>query len=347
MTIQHPARFAALLLVLIAGCASNLPQKPAPIIDKTHPQASKAEAHPAHTVVAPPQLTVKPPAAKPVVVSAPVVDADPRPGSYVVKKGDTLYSIALENGLDYKEIAEWNQLEDVNLIKIDQVLRLSAPEGAISKPLAPVASVESTTIVEARDYPKALKLPYSPQAASEIGKLANGPTPPVKPVVATVKPEGRQENKPVAEKTEPKTDNKTVENKEKPSNVTGSDEISDWAWPTNGKAMVSFSESSKGVDIAGKTGQAVFAAAAGKVVYAGSGLRGYGKLIIIKHSKAYLSAYAHNNQLSVKEGESVKKGDKIAEMGNSDADQVKLHFEIRRYGKPVDPTRYITADKHE
>jgi lipoprotein NlpD len=102
-----------------------------------------------------------------------------------------------------------------------------------------------------------------------------------------------------------------------------------------------FTDSNKGIDIGGKTGQPVFASAKGKVVYSGAGLRGYGKLIIIKHNKTYLTAYAHNSQLLVKEGQAVNKGQKIAEMGNTDADQVKLHFEIRRFGKPVDPQKHL------
>jgi lipoprotein NlpD len=114
-----------------------------------------------------------------------------------------------------------------------------------------------------------------------------------------------------------------------------------WGWPTEGKVIRGYSESNKGVDISGRAGQSVIAAGDGKVVYSGNGLRGYGKLIIIKHNKTFLSAYAHNSQLMVKEGQSVRKGQKIAEMGNTDADQVKLHFEIRRFGKPVDPMQYL------
>jgi lipoprotein NlpD len=117
--------------------------------------------------------------------------------------------------------------------------------------------------------------------------------------------------------------------------------------PTQGKLIGSFSEADnrKGIDIAGKLGQPIFASAPGKVVYSGSGLRGYGKLLIIKHNKTYLSAYAHNDQLLVKEGETVTRGQKIAEMGNTDSDQVKLHFEVRRLGKPVDPANYLSLGK--
>ena len=115
----------------------------------------------------------------------------------------------------------------------------------------------------------------------------------------------------------------------------------DWIWPTRGKILGVFSESSKGIDISGNVGQAVTASASGKVVYSGAGLRGYGKLIIIKHNNTYLSAYAHNSKILVKEGQTVVKGQKIAEMGNSDASLVKLHFEIRKNGKPVDPLKHL------
>ena len=113
-------------------------------------------------------------------------------------------------------------------------------------------------------------------------------------------------------------------------------------WPANGKLLGTFSEGgNKGIDINGKAGDPVLAAGAGKVVYSGTGLRGYGKLGIVKHNNTYLTAYAHNQNLLVKEGQSVTKGQKIAEMGNTDADQVKLHFEIRRQGKPIDPLKQL------
>ena len=120
-----------------------------------------------------------------------------------------------------------------------------------------------------------------------------------------------------------------------------------WSMPAEGKLIAGFSESAnrKGIDIAGKLGQPVVASAPGKVVYSGSGLRGYGKLVIIKHNKTYLSAYAHNDQVLVKEGQSVTRGQKIAAMGKTDADQVKLHFEVRRFGKPVDPAKFLPLGK--
>jgi len=129
-----------------------------------------------------------------------------------------------------------------------------------------------------------------------------------------------------------------------PSGAAGGDEDVGWIWPVHGPLIAGFDEAkNKGLDIGGKAGDPVLAAADGRVVYSGAGLRGYGNLIILKHNNTYLTAYAHNQTLLVKEDQSVQKGQKIAEMGNSDADRVKLHFEIRRQGKPVDPARYLPA----
>jgi lipoprotein NlpD len=123
----------------------------------------------------------------------------------------------------------------------------------------------------------------------------------------------------------------------------GGDDRVDWSWPVRGRIISGYSESAslKGIDIGGASGVPILASAPGKVVYAGSGLRGYGKLVIVKHNKTYLSAYAHLDQITVKEGQTVGKGQELGKMGNTDADQVKLHFEIRSLGKPVDPLRYL------
>jgi len=129
-----------------------------------------------------------------------------------------------------------------------------------------------------------------------------------------------------------------------PQAPAGGEEEIAWLWPAQGTPVASFDEvKNKGIDIAGKAGDPVLASADGRVVYSGAGLRGYGNLIILKHNNTYLTAYAHNQTLLVKEDQSVRKGQKIAEMGNSDADRVKLHFEIRRQGKPVDPAKYLPA----
>ncbi|PHV11378.1 peptidoglycan DD-metalloendopeptidase family protein [Chitinimonas sp. BJB300] len=325
-------------VLLLAACATE-PVRPVPVVDRTKPQGS---------------VTSKPP----TVATATSPAAGGIEGkSWVVKPGDTLYSIALENGLDYKEIATWNQLVDVNLIKIDQVLRLTDPgeepaqtsTGVVLKPLKQDAEVtppmKATTAtagvaagVATISYPRSLKLSYSTDAPT-VARQAEGPQQSAPKVTDTTK---------VVENSK-STDLKTAEAKPQESKpavdraAASGEEDLNWVWPTSGKVITPFSESAKGVDIGGKVGQPVLAASPGRVVYAGSGLRGYGKLVIIKHNKTYLSAYAHNNQLLVKEGDNVKKGDKIAEMGNSDAEQVKLHFEIRRFGKPVDPSKYLTT----
>ncbi|HET7775654.1 MAG TPA: peptidoglycan DD-metalloendopeptidase family protein, partial [Azospira sp.] len=251
---------------------------------------------------------------------------------YTVKKGDTLYSIALDHGQDYRDIATWNSLSDPNRILVGQQLRVAPPEAAtngvaVAKPIGG-GVVESRSLdgapVAAGDplkrEPKAGKEPYSDQAWAKTQNLQTAAATPAKPAEPA--------------KTEP--------TKAEAAPATVPAEGPNWAWPANGKAVAGFNEATnKGVDISGKLGESVLAAADGKVVYSGSGLRGYGKLVIIKHDATFLSAYAHNNNILVKEGQSVTRGQKIAEMGNTDTDQVKLHFEIRRQGKPVDPAQYL------
>jgi len=132
-----------------------------------------------------------------------------------------------------------------------------------------------------------------------------------------------------------------------PRPAPAKDDDVEWAWPANGRVVSAFNDSAnlKGIGIAGKAGQPVLASAAGRVIFSGTGIRGFGKLIVIKHNNTFLSVYAHNSELLVKEGQNVARGQKIAEMGNTDADQVKLHFEIRRFGKPVDPIKLLPQDR--
>lgn len=145
---------------------------------------------------------------------------------------------------------------------------------------------------------------------------------------------------PASSATAPSAANAPVAANNKPT--PANDAEINWIWPANGVVLAGFDEvKNKGLDIAGAAGDPVLAAAEGRVVYVGAGLRGYGNLIILKHNNVYLTAYAHNQTLLVKEDQSVLKGQKIAEMGNSDADRVKLHFEVRRQGKPVDPAKYL------
>lgn len=275
---------------------------------------------------------------------------DWRPSVHEVQKGETLYSIALEYGLDYRELAVWNNLGDINRILVGRSLRLTAPVSAASSAVTPVQavalkppSIATEAIVESPNItqPQAIKLPYS---ASAISRLASTEVQPVEKPVA-LKPTAAMAA--VAVEVLPKSvaaTEKPVVVPAKDGSAKEADDVAlDWAWPTNGRVIAEFSEAkaSKGIDIGGSRGQPVFAAAAGKVVYSGSGLRGYGKLVIIKHSAIYLSAYAHNQQVLVKEGQVVSRGQKIAEMGDTDAEQVALHFEIRQMGKPVDPLKYL------
>lgn len=257
-------------------------------------------------------------------------EKDWRPQVYVVQKGDTLFSIAFNHGLDYHELAELNGIKNPGAISIGQQIRL-LPAGAA--PAASPALIESKSIESlVKEQPKVVKYPYSDAALAQIDKVQE----PAKPDAATL---AKAES---ITKSEAKPDSAA-------SNVEddGEADALEWSMPTKGKVIAEFSESAnrKGIDIGGKLGQPIIASAPGKVVYSGTGLRGYGKLVIIKHNKTYLSAYAHNDQVLVKEGQSVTRGQKIAEMGNTDADQIKLHFEVRRLGKPVDPAKYLPLDK--
>lgn len=286
---------------LLAGCASG--GKHAPVLERG--------------------AAVK--AGKPAVKS---VEKDWRPRVHVVQKGDTLYAIAFNYGLDPRELAEQNNIQDPNLIQIGQQINLFT--GAA--PARSASVVESKPVQSSvKDQPRVVKYPYSENAVAKAEAVQSAER-----TVAA-----RAEIKPKPEvRVEAKADSKV-------DSVAEGDDALEWSMPTQGKLIGGFSEADnrKGVEIAGKLGQPIFASAPGKVVYSGSGLRGYGKLLIIKHNKTYLSAYAHNDQLLVKEGESVTRGQKIAEMGNSDSDQVKLHFEVRRLGKPVDPAGYLPLNK--
>lgn len=212
----------------------------------------------------------------PIRDRAPVVRPKPAPppAFYRVKRGDTLFRIALDHGLDYRELAGWNGLDDPERVTVGQLLRLKPPVPLAGQP-APAAP---TPNVPANSAP-----------------------------------------------------------------VLGEATPSTWVWPAAGPMVQGFAAvpGAQGIDIGGERGAPVRAAAEGKVVYTGAGLRGYGKLIIIKHSTAILSAYGHNERILVREGQWVKAGQQIAEMGDGDADRVKLHFEVREHGRPVDPMAYL------
>ncbi len=299
-------------------------RQPAPVSERNRPPSAPIIAKPA-------------PASAPASAPAPVAGSveDPRPEFYTVKKGDTLFTIALDHGLDHKDLRDWNNLENPNVILVGRQLRLRASTAVMTTPLKTAAKVEGKPVGTAlppvavneaiKSQPKAVKLPYSDQALAQLS-VQPQTQPVAPPPVAVVEP--RPQDKPAVIAT------------------PGDDEKVDWGWPASGKVLSTFNESTnlKGVGIGGKLGQSVNASAPGTVLYSGDGIRGYGKLVIIKHNKAYISVYAHNNQLLVKEGQNVAKGQKIADMGASDSAQVKLHFEIRRFGKPVDPIKLLPAD---
>jgi lipoprotein NlpD len=304
--------FAILACASLAGCAGPYQ---APVVERS---------------------VARPSAAKPTAPAA-----EQRPESYTVKRGDTLYSIALDNGLDYRELAAWNNITDPAAIKIGLALRLRPPGPAVAaqpQAGAPVQAeagvqVQPATVpgsVEARSLgadprgatepprvggdlktgPKAMKLPYSEENLAMMLRQS-----PPKPAPDQLPPQ--------------------------PGGEDGQDTVA-WMWPAAGRVLAGFSEpTNKGVDILGKVGDPVFASASGRVIFSGAGLRGYGKLVIIKHNQTYLSAYAHNSNVLVKEGQNVVRGQKIAEIGNTDSSQAKLHFEIRRLGKPVDPLKFL------
>ncbi|MEO7760865.1 MAG: peptidoglycan DD-metalloendopeptidase family protein [Casimicrobiaceae bacterium] len=339
-------------LTVLAGCASR-PPAPAPVVDRG-------------VVVPPPELAPVPPPAPPAPQPAAVPEKDWRPEFYTVKRGDTLFGVALEHGLDYRELASMNNIENINLIRLGQVLRLRPPgDPAMSGPGSATPPPEARPIAPAtaqsgrgntdtyKTGPKAVKLPFSDAAMAQLmanaprsdsgsalsaggsaatSAAAGTPSSAIPPVAALVPPTSSAPP-PAAPALSPSPSAAAAQ---------GDDRV-DWAWPVRGKIISSYSETAslKGIDIGGATGAPIMASAPGKVVYAGSGLRGYGKLVIVKHNKTYLSAYAHLDQISVKEGQNVGKGQELGRMGSSDADQTKLHFEIRSLGKPVDPMRYL------
>ena len=293
----------AAVMVMLSACGSK-PLNHAPVEDRAS-VSSKMEN-------TPPAVQIKQP---------PGFENAGKAGYYTVKPKDTLMVIGLEAGQSHKDIARWNNLENPNRIEVGQVLRVTPPV-AVTAPVAgstdsgvavakPVVSSAATATAIA---PGAVAKPASAPASGATASTATASAPvPVAAVSASA------------------------------GNASAEEDLG-WIWPGSGPVLAGFDEAkNKGVDIGGAAGDPVLAAADGKVVYAGAGLRGYGNLIILKHNNIYLTAYAHNQTLVVKEDQTVKKGQKIAEMGNSDADRVKLHFEVRRQGKPVDPAKYLPA----
>ncbi len=259
---MNTARIALLLVLAIAlaGCAAR--RSPAPVVER-----SKARPPAARTAGAPPPAS-----------------APQSPDHYVVKRGDTLYSIALDHGADYRELAQWNRLDDPTRLQVGQQLRVTPPAGQ-----AQIGLVRTPGRPEAR--PLKGEEPVRPQAAA--------PAP--APAAATA-----------------------------------------FMWPAKGRLLAEFAgPRRKGIDIDGRPGDPVVAAAAGRVTYVGTGIQGMGKLVVIKHDNGYITVYAHNRDVLVKEQQAVARGQKIAEIGSTDAERPKLHFQIRKGAAPVDPLLYL------
>jgi lipoprotein NlpD len=279
-------------------------------------------------------------------------------GSYQVVKGDTLYSIAFRNGVDFRDLAQWNGISAPYTIWPGQWLKLQVSGTVVSAPppavpvhvastpaLVPVAHpshvVPPTTVATAPAFEPVI----TPATASSTAKVTNT-TPPapatsVGPAVAatatTVVPvAGVPAPSPAAVPPPAKVPAATAGPSRTASGVT-------WRWPAQGNLIKRFQsgDSIPGVEIAGNTGDSVRAAADGVVVYSGNGLVGYGELVIIKHNDSFLSAYGHNSKRLVKEGQRVSAGQQIAEMGSSGATRSELEFQIRKDGNPVDPLGYL------
>lgn len=317
--ISCRALAAASALVMAGGCAvvAEQPVEPAARND--------------------PATAVKATVARPVRRTG-----DDRPETYLVQRGDTLFSIALDFGFDYRELASWNGLSDPSRILAGQVLRLRPAEvppiaavqvkpvadpgaiaveslGSSAAPLANTPSPATSAVAPSSGVvvlaePRAVTLAYSPAALARLGRATtedSRKTP--QGADATARPSASAD--------------------------AADDESLEWTWPVRGDLLYRFGDAGrpKGIGIGGRPGQPVGAAAPGRVVYSGTGLRGYGKLVIVKHNDTYLSVYAHNSAIFVKEGDVVQRGQKIAGLGDTDAAQVGLHFEMRRFGRPIDP----------
>ena len=265
-------------LALAAGCAPR--RGAAPVEDRR-----------------PPPRVAKPAPAKAPAVAAPAAAPAPAAeGFYEVKKGDTLYSIALEHGHDYREVAQWNSLDDPTKLRIGQVLRVTPPAAAQEAPVV-VGAGRPVSRIESR--------PLGTPPLQKPAATAPAPTPAPAPSAAREQP--LLEAQPLA-----------------------------FAWPVKGKVVAGFAEPrQKGIDIQGRVGDPVIASAAGRVTYVGSGIPGLGKLIVIKHDQGYITVYAHNKDILVKEQQNVTRGQKIAELGD------KLHFQIRKGAAAVDPLHYL------
>jgi lipoprotein NlpD len=323
-----PAIFAGLrseLLLLLAGCATSINQ--APVEDRSGTRPSTGAPVVGATAASPASSAAS--AAALEAQARANAELASKPGYYQVKPGDTLIRIGLEQGHNWRDVARWNNIDNPNLIEVGQVLRVAPPRrrrgggqparGARRQDRRQAARRQARRRGTGRDaggVPDAASPSPVASSAAPATTTRHPPAPAAAPAAAP----------PPAP---------PVASRELDDDITG-------AGPPQARWLTGFDEGrNKGMAIVGKAGDPVLAAADGRVVYAGSGLRGYGNLVIVKHNNTYLTAYAHNQVLLVKEDQAVRRGQRIAEMGSTDAERVQLHFEIRRQGKPIDPVRLL------
>jgi len=245
-----------------------------------------------------------------------------KPGYYTVRPGDTVMRISLETGQYWRDIIEWNNIAQPDRLQVGQVLRVAPPQVASAPASAPAP---------------AAGVPPGAAPVETVGSTAVA-TAPIGSSRVEARPLDARPLPSVPSAPAATTNTTTTTTAAGAPQPVDPDENLGWIWPASGPVITTFDDArNKGLGIAGKAGDPVVAAADGRVVYAGAGLRGYGNLVIVKHNNTYLTAYAHNQTLLVKEDQVVTKGQRIAEMGSTDAERVKLHFEIRRQGRPVDP----------
>jgi lipoprotein NlpD len=292
---------------LLVGCGVVSPTHDAPIVERSKVPTGEVAA----------------------ASNAPAPDrgANPTPtreahdGAYVVQTGDTLYSIALAFGQDFRDIARWNNLDDPTQVHVGQTLRVAAP--------APEESAAAAA--------EAMPVPITASGAVEMRPLAPAD-------VSAPAPEAQVATRSDADHAGDTSHTVPAEPAPAPARSAAVEPEGPWVWPGAGKLLERFDEThNKGIQIAGSIGDPVWAANDGQVVYSGNSLRGYGNLVIIKHTDDFVSVYAHNNEILVTQGQQVKRGQRIAGLGMTDAPTPRLDFEIRRRGKPVDPLTYLPS----
>lgn len=305
-TAVHVGSIVAVLM--LGACAMN--QQPAPVVEgastdnntiNTSNPYGTAPYNPATAGASVSGNPYMPPASGTGGYVPSYAPVDINAATHTVIRGDTVYNVSKRYQISQMDLRAWNNLNEDNTISIGQVLRVK-PAGYV----APARTATTTTY-----------------------------TPP--PAVVTSPPATNTVSAPVVTPPPANTSSNNMVSASNTRTVAGIV----WQRPTAGNVIAQFSNNNKGVDIAGTSGQAVVAAADGKVVYAGSGLRGYGNLVIVQHNPTFLTAYGHNESLLVSEGQTVKRGQTIALMGKTDSDRVKLHFEVRQDGKPVNPTQFV------